>query len=102
MDLESWAAHVIAKLAAKWAATSTTELVWIGVGFGAQCMFFMRFVIQWLASEKAKKSVMPDAFWFDVRFTASRVSGIPPWTQMVTLANNFTALFARIGGYSLG
>ncbi len=64
MVLESWAAHVIAKLAAKWAETSTTELVWIGVGFGAQCMFFMRFVIQWLASEKAKKSVMPDAFWY--------------------------------------
>jgi lipid-A-disaccharide synthase-like uncharacterized protein len=64
MVLESWVAHAIAKLAAKWAETSTTELVWIGIGFGAQGMFFMRFVIQWLASEKAKKSVMPHAFWY--------------------------------------
>ena len=27
-------------------------------------MFTMRFVVQWLASEKAGKSVMPVAFWF--------------------------------------
>ena len=27
-------------------------------------MFTMRFVVQWLASEKAKRSVMPVAFWF--------------------------------------
>ena len=64
MVLESWLAHVIAKVMARWAETSTTELVWVGVGLGAQGMFFMRFVIQWLASEKAKKSVMPDAFWY--------------------------------------
>jgi lipid-A-disaccharide synthase-like uncharacterized protein len=64
MALESWLAQGMAKLAARWAETSTTELVWVGVGFCAQGMFFMRFVIQWIASEKAKKSVMPDAFWY--------------------------------------
>ena len=37
----------------------------------------------------------PDAFWFDVKFTVSRVSGIPLGTQIITLANNFTALFAE-------
>lgn len=64
MALESWLAHGMATLAARWAATSTTELVWVGIGFLAQSMFFMRFVIQWIASEKAKRSVMPDAFWY--------------------------------------
>jgi lipid-A-disaccharide synthase-like uncharacterized protein len=37
---------------------------WIVLGFIAQACFTMRFVVQWLASEKAKKSVMPVAFWF--------------------------------------
>lgn len=37
---------------------------WIILGFVAQACFTMRFVVQWLASEKAKKSVMPVAFWF--------------------------------------
>jgi len=37
----------------------------------------------------------PDAFWFDVRYTVSRVSGIPLGAQIITLANNFTALFAE-------
>lgn len=37
---------------------------WIIIGFIGQFMFTMRFVMQWLASEKAKKSVMPVSFWF--------------------------------------
>ncbi len=37
---------------------------WIVLGFVAQACFTMRFVVQWLASEKAKRSVMPVAFWF--------------------------------------
>ena len=45
-------------------ATSRVELVWIGVGLGGQIMFTMRFLLQWLASEKAKRSVVPTAFWW--------------------------------------
>ncbi len=37
---------------------------WILLGFLAQAMFTMRFIVQWLASEKAKRSVVPIAFWF--------------------------------------
>lgn len=37
---------------------------WIALGFVAQAMFTMRFVVQWLASEKAGRSVVPVAFWF--------------------------------------
>ena len=45
-------------------AQSTTELVWIVVGLGGQVMFMMRFLIQWIVSEKAKKSVIPVSFWW--------------------------------------
>lgn len=37
---------------------------WILLGFLAQGMFTMRFLVQWIASERAKRSVVPVAFWF--------------------------------------
>lgn len=37
---------------------------WIFLGFVAQGMFTMRFVVQWIASERARRSVIPIAFWF--------------------------------------
>lgn len=36
---------------------------WVILGFVAQFLFTMRFVVQWWASEKAKASVIPVAFW---------------------------------------
>ncbi|HUL87365.1 MAG TPA: lipid-A-disaccharide synthase N-terminal domain-containing protein [Pseudolabrys sp.] len=33
------------------------------IGYVAQAMFAMRFVVQWIASERAGKSVVPTAFW---------------------------------------
>lgn len=38
--------------------------LWVVFGFIAQFMFMMRFVVQWIASERAKRSVIPIAFWF--------------------------------------
>src|SRR6185437_5771501 len=37
---------------------------WVVLGFVAQAFFTMRFVVQWIASERARKSVVPVAFWF--------------------------------------
>jgi lipid-A-disaccharide synthase-like uncharacterized protein len=37
---------------------------WVLLGFVAQAMFTMRFLVQWLASEKVGKSVIPLAFWW--------------------------------------
>ncbi|MBI5379416.1 MAG: lipid-A-disaccharide synthase N-terminal domain-containing protein [Nitrospirae bacterium] len=37
---------------------------WIVIGFGGQFLFFMRFLIQWIASERRKASVIPVAFWY--------------------------------------
>ncbi|SNY93480.1 Uncharacterized N-terminal domain of lipid-A-disaccharide synthase [Cohaesibacter sp. ES.047] len=38
--------------------------VWLILGFLAQAMFTMRFVVQWIASERVGRSVVPVAFWF--------------------------------------
>jgi len=54
----------MAKLADWWGSISPQELFWLSFGFGAQAMFFMRFVLQWLASEKAKQSIVPEVFWY--------------------------------------
>jgi len=40
------------------------EFWWVAFGFGAQAVFFLRFFVQWLASEREKKSVIPNAFWY--------------------------------------
>src|SRR5215813_3664289 len=37
---------------------------WVLLGYVAQIMFTMRFLVQWIASERAGKMVMPIAFWF--------------------------------------
>ena len=37
---------------------------WVVLGFVAQAMFMMRFVVQWVASERAGRSIIPIAFWF--------------------------------------
>jgi lipid-A-disaccharide synthase-like uncharacterized protein len=37
---------------------------WLLVGFGGQALFMGRFVIQWLASERRGRSVIPVAFWY--------------------------------------
>lgn len=44
--------------------TISPETIWIVIGFVGQSLFFMRFFIQWLASEKAGRSVIPHAFWY--------------------------------------
>lgn len=40
------------------------ELLWVFFGFFAQLMFTGRFLVQWIASERARRSVMPVAFWY--------------------------------------
>lgn len=37
---------------------------WVMLGFIAQFFFMMRFVVQWIASERARRSIVPVAFWF--------------------------------------
>ena len=51
-------------LGAWWANMPASELMWVGLGFLAQLMFTMRFVVQWLASERARRSVLPETFWY--------------------------------------
>jgi lipid-A-disaccharide synthase-like uncharacterized protein len=40
------------------------DSVWLVIGFLGQGLFFARFLVQWIASERQRQSVIPTAFWF--------------------------------------
>lgn len=41
-----------------------SDLTWLILGLSAQLMFSARFLIQWISSEKQRKSVIPNSFWW--------------------------------------
>lgn len=43
---------------------SRAEVFWLSIGLIGQLLFFGRFVVQWLVSEKEGRSVMPISFWY--------------------------------------
>jgi len=40
------------------------EVIWVSIGLMGQALFTMRFLTQWIATEKAKKSTIPIIFWY--------------------------------------
>jgi lipid-A-disaccharide synthase-like uncharacterized protein len=40
------------------------ETLWLATGFLGQALFSARFLVQWIQSEKEKRSVFPIAFWY--------------------------------------
>lgn len=43
---------------------SPTEAMWVTIGLCGQLLFTARFLVQWISSERAKKSVIPMVFWY--------------------------------------
>lgn len=44
--------------------TSPFGLVWVTLGLAGQLLFSARMVVQWLASERSRRSVVPESFWW--------------------------------------
>jgi lipid-A-disaccharide synthase-like uncharacterized protein len=42
----------------------THEQLWLTVGLLGQAFFSMRFLVQWIASERKGESIVPLSFWF--------------------------------------
>lgn len=40
------------------------EHTWVGIGLAGQACFFSRFLVQWIASERRGRSIVPRAFWY--------------------------------------
>ncbi len=48
-----------------WLGVETwAEFAWVLFGLFGQCLFAGRFIVQWIASEKARRSVVPVMFWY--------------------------------------
>jgi lipid-A-disaccharide synthase-like uncharacterized protein len=44
--------------------TSSAGVAWVIVGLAAQGTFAGRFLVQWIVSERSRRSVIPEAFWW--------------------------------------
>ncbi len=40
------------------------ETVWVVIGWCGQMMFFLRFLVQWIVTERRRQSVIPPSFWY--------------------------------------
>jgi lipid-A-disaccharide synthase-like uncharacterized protein len=40
------------------------DTLWLIIGFTGQAMFSLRFLVQWLSSERARRSIVPIQFWY--------------------------------------
>lgn len=49
---------------AKMHASSINDLIWVSIGLFGQLVFAARFIVQWIASERAGRSVVPVIFWY--------------------------------------
>src|ERR671928_1751400 len=45
-------------------AAGPGEVIWIAIGFAGQFLFMMRFLWQWIQSERQQRSMIPIAFWY--------------------------------------
>jgi len=55
--------------------------VWVGLGFLGQVLFTGRMVVQWIVSEKSKKSVVPPVFWWMSLIGSSMLMGYFLWRR---------------------
>ena len=44
--------------------TSPINAIWVFIGFSGQILFAGRSIVQWIASERERRSVVPTAFWW--------------------------------------
>lgn len=56
--------HLIAKWQAYFSGMGTVDVAWLLVGLLGQTMFMMRFVVQWIHSERHQQSIIPVSFWY--------------------------------------
>lgn len=60
---------------------TTTELIWYAIGYGSQAVFAGRMFVQWWASERAGKTVVPLSFWYLSMLAASMMLAYACWQR---------------------
>lgn len=57
-------AHLGQSLQHAISGASATDMVWLAIGIAGQCLFMMRFIVQWVHSERHGESLIPVSFWY--------------------------------------
>ncbi|MFA9480188.1 lipid-A-disaccharide synthase N-terminal domain-containing protein [Phycisphaerales bacterium AB-hyl4] len=61
--------------------TSWVGVLWVALGLSGQLIFTGRMILQWLASEKERRSVVPPAFWWMSLIGASMLLAYFMWRK---------------------
>ncbi|HQN64211.1 MAG TPA: lipid-A-disaccharide synthase N-terminal domain-containing protein [Methylophilus sp.] len=56
--------HIASSVHHYLAGTSKQDLIWVAIGLAGQCLFMMRFIVQWIHSERHQQSLIPVSFWY--------------------------------------
>ena len=56
--------HIINSLQHYAAGMSAQDALWLGIGLTGQVLFMMRFIVQWIHSERHGESLIPVSFWY--------------------------------------
>ena len=84
----------------------TDTSLWIGIGLVGQLLFTSRFLVQWIASERRRESVVPVAFWWFSLAGGVTLLGYALWRHdpvfimgqamgLVVYARNLTLIHAK-------
>ena len=90
----------------------TEHALWLAVGFLGQALFSMRFLVQWIASERRRRSILPNAFWYfsilggltllsyaiyqrDAVFIVGQASGLLIYTRNLVLVRRHQGTLAE-------
>ena len=83
----------IDKIIANIGAMAPEEIIWLSIGFLGQFLFAMRFIIQWIVSEKKRDSVIPIAFWYFSIGGGAILLSYAIWRDPVIILGQSTGLF---------
>ena len=77
--------------------TSALGVAWVSMGLLGQLLFTGRMLIQWIASEKSKRSVVPVAFWWLSLVGAAMLTIYFIWRKdIVWIVGQGTGLFIYV------
>jgi len=65
--MELVASHLgllVAKFTSWWTGMTPLDRAWLGIGMFGQLMFTGRWFVQWIATERARRSIVPATFWY--------------------------------------
>jgi len=74
--------------------TTPWGILWVSVGFLGQALFTFRMVLQWLVSEREKRSVVPVGFWWGSLFGGMMLFAYFIWRKdIVGIVGQSTGVF---------